>query len=683
MKYSVKLPAIALALSLVIIGFFTSIYIITYGQKTDGLAINLAGRQRALSQKMTKELLFCVCKVSRKVDCAADKASLENSMKVFSMTLTALKNGTDAPLSLDLQNAKMQKCPVPDDSARQLLTAATEAWGSFEQDIKKAIDGGFTIETGAGSIEKSNMAVLASFEKVVAYLQNHSANRVKKLFNIALICGLFGFIAIGLIFLLLVDLLKKLGKADEITSQFAKGDLTGRILVKNKTDELDNTLDNINRLGENVAGIAGQIVTANKTLVGVAGEFSTTFSSISENAQTVRDSTTSVAAASEEVSANVHSISAGTEQMSASVRTVAVSMEEMSASISEVARNCQQEATITKKAQNEVSATGKLMQDLGTSAKEIGRIIGTINDIADKTNLLALNATIEAASAGEAGKGFAVVANEVKALARQTSKATTIIREQIEKMQNDTNASVTAMTTISGVIDEVYSISHNIAAAVEEQSVTANEISRNLSEVSTVAVDIAKNIGEIAIGANDVSKNIAYVSNETVSVANNIINAQPQVQNLLVLGKELGSLISTFKIKGQKIEWSDDFSVKVSDMDAQHKKLFGMINDLNDAISSGKGRDAVSAVLKRLVDYVVEHFGEEEKLLASVNYPELDQQKQMHAMFIKKSLEFKESFDSGKALVGTDIVLFLKDWLIQHIMRKDKQYGPWVKKHRR
>src|ERR1035437_8888271 len=91
----------------------------------------------------------------------------------------------------------------------------------------------------------------------------------------------------------------------------------------------------------------------------------------------------------------------------------------------------------------------------------------------------ALNATIEAARAGEAGKGFAVVANEVKELARQTSKATEDIGQKINAIQTDTKGAVEAIGVISGVINQINNISGTIAAAVEEQSATTNEMTRN------------------------------------------------------------------------------------------------------------------------------------------------------------------------------------------------------------
>ena len=93
-----------------------------------------------------------------------------------------------------------------------------------------------------------------------------------------------------------------------------------------------------------------------------------------------------------------------------------------------------------------------------------------ITTIAQQTNLLALNATIEAAH-GEAGKGFAVVANEVKELAEQAATATDEIASQIEAIQADTRASVSAIERITGIIENINGISATIASATEQQSV--------------------------------------------------------------------------------------------------------------------------------------------------------------------------------------------------------------------
>ncbi len=110
------------------------------------------------------------------------------------------------------------------------------------------------------------------------------------------------------------------------------------------------------------------------------------------------------------------------------------------------------------------------------AANEINKVTETINEIADQTNLLALNATIEAARAGEAGKGFAVVANEIKELAKQTTEATREIKQRIDGVQESSNKTISAINSITTTITNSSDVVSGMAAAVEEQAVTTQEI---------------------------------------------------------------------------------------------------------------------------------------------------------------------------------------------------------------
>ena len=124
--------------------------------------------------------------------------------------------------------------------------------------------------------------------------------------------------------------------------------------------------------------------------------------------------------------------------------------------------------------------------------------------------------------------------------------------------------------------------------------------------------------------------------------------------------------------------WSDSYSVNSPAMDAQHKQLINMINNLHDAMSSGKGKEVLGSTLDGLISYAQTHFVEEEKLMAKVNFAELAAHKVEHVAFVKKAVELQAEFHNSKAVLTFEVMDFLKDWLVNHILKNDKKYAPFV-----
>ena len=191
-------------------------------------------------------------------------------------------------------------------------------------------------------------------------------------------------------------------------------------------------------------------------------------------------------------------------------------------------------SSVATQAVKEAKTTSDTMSKLGVSSQEIGNVLKVISSIAEQTNLLALNATIEAARAGELGKGFAVVANEVKELARQTSRATEEISQNITNIQKDVKGAISSIESISGIINKINDISGIIASAVEEQSATANEIGRTVAEAASGSVEIAKNVNSLST----VSKN----------TTEGATNSQQAAQQLAGMAAELQALVNQFKV---------------------------------------------------------------------------------------------------------------------------------------
>ncbi len=203
---------------------------------------------------------------------------------------------------------------------------------------------------------------------------------------------------------------------------------------------------------------------------------------------------------------HVHEIES---QINIGLQTVSTNMEEMVNAIREITKTTNESSAMSSEALELVQSTNEIMKKLGVSSEGIGNVIKLISSITQQTNLLALNATIEAARAGEAGKGFAVVANEVKELARQTAKATLEIRKKIESIQSDTKSAINVIKDISVAVEKISGYAGNIAAAVEEQAATTDEVNRVVTEVensSEIVKTSITNVTEIAKKTQQIAK---------------------------------------------------------------------------------------------------------------------------------------------------------------------------------
>jgi hemerythrin len=125
------------------------------------------------------------------------------------------------------------------------------------------------------------------------------------------------------------------------------------------------------------------------------------------------------------------------------------------------------------------------------------------------------------------------------------------------------------------------------------------------------------------------------------------------------------------------IQWDDSLSVNVVEIDRQHKKLVSMINELNDAMSEGKGKDILGKIIHDLIDYTQTHFQTEETYFEQFKYPETDRHKKEHSNFTQKVVEFQDKFSAGELGLSIRVLRFLCDWLKNHIKGSDKDYGPF------
>lgn len=127
------------------------------------------------------------------------------------------------------------------------------------------------------------------------------------------------------------------------------------------------------------------------------------------------------------------------------------------------------------------------------------------------------------------------------------------------------------------------------------------------------------------------------------------------------------------------IEWTAELSVGIDSIDEQHKKLVNMINALNDAMLTNSSNELLGKIFTGLAAYTQKHFAYEENMFAEYGYTDSIEHKRQHGELIAQVVELKERFiENPQGTMSVDLMLFLKRWLTNHIMRTDKEYAEFL-----
>jgi hemerythrin len=127
------------------------------------------------------------------------------------------------------------------------------------------------------------------------------------------------------------------------------------------------------------------------------------------------------------------------------------------------------------------------------------------------------------------------------------------------------------------------------------------------------------------------------------------------------------------------IEWTDNLSVGIEEIDSQHKRLIGLINELHAAMMERRSKDALGVIIGGLKDYTVTHFSTEEMYFDKFKYQNSLSHKKEHQGFVDKVNEYKTGFEKGKIMLSVEIMDYLKNWLVAHIQKIDTAYAPFFR----
>jgi len=436
------------------------------------------------------------------------------------------------------------------DEERQALSNANDKL----QNYRPAIDRLIAARSTSNDIEKIDASLAKgidrpledSLRKLMTLAQaNYDAKRTslatqsEQLLWVQFgVCGIVGLLVALLGILIALRLTRRLGLLSAAMTRVAEKDLTARVTIQGN-DEL---------------GDMGII-------------FNEMMTGMEEMVKSIQLAVLSLTDKSKELLFGAEIMTKDADEVAGQAGTVATAGEEMAATSTEIANNCimaaessqianqtalngaeviERTVQVMRRIADKVKESASTVEGLGSRSDQIGAIVGTIEDIADQTNLLALNAAIEAARAGEHGRGFAVVADEVRALAERTTRATKEIGEMIKSIQQETRGAVNIMeegvrevetgtseagksgTALAEILQQINTVSlqvSQIATAAEQQTATTSEISGNILQITTVTQETA-----------ELAKTSTRAADDLVQLAENL---QSDCRKFITAGSDL------------------------------------------------------------------------------------------------------------------------------------------------
>jgi len=129
------------------------------------------------------------------------------------------------------------------------------------------------------------------------------------------------------------------------------------------------------------------------------------------------------------------------------------------------------------------------------------------------------------------------------------------------------------------------------------------------------------------------------------------------------------------------LEWQASFSVKVPELDLQHKRLVELINRLHDVLKAGGDPAGAQDVIEDLVTYVRHHFSAEERLMEAAGYAEAQEHTRKHRAMEAQVFAFQKQVAEGSVSAQLRLMNFLKDWLQKHILETDMRYSAHLSAH--
>ncbi len=550
MTIKTKLSIIFSTFSVLIIAV-VGINFFTYkSMDSDANFVNQAGRLRANSFRMAYLSSHIVLNNKSGTE---DNELLLERVQYFDNLLKSLQKG-DAETGLKAPEAEEIIVQLQDIQNKWELIfkpAYTSIAENHESGLLKTVDADVTNYVQQIDVMVTRYSEIAQGKVVMAKMLSGV------FLLISLILAVFSFIVIRR------GIVRPIKMISEDLKDIASGngDLT-KVIQSNNNDEIGILTDYFNKFIASIKDIVVLISKSSVTLTSSIDAISGTSDELAKSTEMIAGAVSDVSAGSVEQSEMVKTMTGLVNGMSNDIQQVinnAVRLLEESGMSSKAAgegndaiqRHVKElEAVVdsTKKASDTVNHLEKYSFD-------IRDILEIINNISQQTNLLALNASIEAARAGEAGRGFAVVAEEIRNLAEETAKSTVRIVDIIQNIAGKTSEVKKHMDEMVETIDSQAESMNDVKVKLNEISEKSNITYECAKDIQSINSKIHTNFNVITESANRISLVVEKNSENTQDVAAAVQEQTASFQevaanmNMLIeLSKQLNEVVASFRV---------------------------------------------------------------------------------------------------------------------------------------